>query len=471
MKQLSILVVGFVMLFHQRTFAQFPNFPAADLVLGSADFTTVGSASASPSGIDGPEGIAIDPVTGKVFVAAIIQNRILRFASASSLKSGANAEAVLGQINFSSTSAATAQARFNGPAGICVDRKGRLWVADRNNHRVVMFEGASTLSNGAPADLVLGQAGFVTNASGTSATAMNAPFGVFVDKDDNLWVAEQGNHRVTKFSSASTLTNGTAASVALGQPDLNTGTLGLSATKMAGPSGIFADANGALWVAEQNNNRVLRFDAAATLATGAPASGVLGQPDFNTNAAVIGAQSISFPNGVAVDSKGTLFVIQTGFIRITSFKNAATKSNGASADGVIGQPDFTTASAGISAKQFGSPFVGIAFDLNGGLWVSDISSDRILRFSPDRTRPSLRVTTRVPRSTTKASLALKGKASDSSGIASVRFRSGGTFRNASGTTNWTAKAKLKKGKNRIELIATDGAGNDSATKRLSVART
>lgn len=464
---LLLLVLGSL---SPRAVAQFPNFPAADLVLGAPDFDTQGNNDNTPSRFNSPSGIATDPVTGKVWISDSGQHRVLRFASAGALMNGDNAEAVLGQINFSSTASGLAQARFAQPTGIHLDSRGRLWVADTSNHRILMFEGAATLSNTAAADLVLGQANFATGTSGTSSTKLMLPASVFLDKNDNLWVADDFNHRVLMFASASNLSNGAAATLVLGQPDFNTGNADTTASTMTNPRGITVDSNGTLWVAEPNNHRVLRFDAAATLANGSPASGILGQAVFTTSVSGTSQQSLDGPAALAVGSDGTLFVCEEDNHRVTLFRNAATKPNGGSADLVIGQPDFTSAVPGVSSRKLESPSGGLSLGPDGALWVSDEGNNRVLRFSPDRTGPTLRVTSRVPRSTTKGSLALKGTATDISGIASVRFRSGGAFRNATGTTSWSAKARLKKGKNRIEIIAIDGAGNNSATKRLSVTR-
>lgn len=472
MKANVVLLVLFLTCFGaSRVRAQFPNFPAADLVLGAPDFVTAGSAASTPSGVSDPRGIAIDPVSGKVFVVAKPQNRVLRFASVAALSNGANAEAVLGQVNFSSLVFATTQSNLSSPAGVFVDAKGRLWVSDSGNNRVLMFEGAATLSNGAPADRVLGQLNFTSGTSATSNTRMAAPASLVVDSNDNLWVADQSNHRVLKFASVSSLANGAAASVVLGQPDFNTGTSGLTASKMNAVTGVAVDTAGRLWVADQNNNRILRFDNAASLVTGASASGVLGQTDFVTATSGANELKMNNPGALAVDADGTVFALDFGNHRIVIYRGAASKANGAAMDAVFGQPDFTSNAFGLSARQIRFPQIGITLDSAGGLWISDTGNNRVLRFSPDRTAPLLTITTRVPRKTGKARLAVSGTASDEGGIASVQFRPGrGAFKAATGTTTWRATVSLKPGKNVLDFKAVDAVGNLSATRRVTVTR-
>ena len=78
------------------------NGQAATLVLGADNFTTLGG-GASESRFGGPTDICADAATGKVFVVAHNQNRILRFSATEATKNGGVAEAVFGQPNFTSS--------------------------------------------------------------------------------------------------------------------------------------------------------------------------------------------------------------------------------------------------------------------------------------------------------------------------------------------------------------------------------
>lgn len=451
--------------------AQFPSYPAADRVLGIANFTTYGTETNTPSGMSFPGGLAIDPATGKLFVTCNSQNRILRFGNVTSLANGANAESVFGQVNFSSVGSGSTAARLSSPYGIHVDSSGRLWVADSNNNRVLMFEGASTLGLGPTADLVLGQPNFTVVTAGNTASKLSSPQTVFVDDSDNLWVADFGNSRVLKFPNVSTLTNGAAATVALGQPDLTTNTAGTSAVKMNSPVGVTVDDEGRLWISDNGNQRVLRYDNADALASGAPANAVLGQPDFTSNGSNSTAQTFNGPSGLVVDPSGTLYVADYFNRRVLFFKNPEVKANGAAADGVIGQPDFVTNTSGITERKMAGCYLGLVFDASGALWIADSSNSRVLRFSPDRFAATPATSGKVPKTTSSSKVTLKGSAADPNGIAQVRFRVGkGAFQAASGTTTWKFSAKLKPGNNTIEIVAVDTVGNVSAAKRVKVTR-
>jgi len=338
-RQLNIALIVF--LFSGVLFAQSPlfnNMPASG-VLGQSNFTSNLSGTTS-STLNFPSGVTVDPITGKLFVVDRYNNRVLRWSSTAKMTNGSPAEAVFGQPDFITASSGLSAAKFNDPLRAFVDSAGRLWVSDYLNNRVLRFDNASSRSNGSSADAVLGQPDFTTNTSGTSANKMKGPVGVFVDGNRRLWVTDRLNHRVLRFDTAALKTNGSSADGVLGQPDFTTGTSGLSATKMNRPMGVYKDAEDYLWVCEDDNNRVIRYDSVSTKVNGASADGVLGQPDLTTGMKNYSRNGVSNLRGVFGDDAGRLYVVDESNHRVLVFNHAATKPNGAYADVVLGQPDF-----------------------------------------------------------------------------------------------------------------------------------
>ncbi len=314
------------------------NNMAASGVLGQLDFTS-GTFGTTTSKLHAPSGVAVDPTTGKLFVVDRYNNRVLRWSSNDKMTNGSAAEAVFGQPDFVTASSGLSSTKMNDPLRAHVDASGRLWVSDYLNNRVLRFDNASSKITGAAADGVLGQLNFTTNSSGTTAGKMNGAVGVFVDQAGRLWVTDRLNHRVLRFDDAAAKANGANADGVLGQADFTTGTSGLSSTKMNRPMGVYADTAGRLWVCEDNNNRAIRFDAAATKPNGASADGVLGQPNFTTNTINASRNGVGNLRGVFGDPAGRLYLVDESNHRVVIFLNAAAKPNGADADLVLGVPD------------------------------------------------------------------------------------------------------------------------------------
>lgn len=362
---------------------EFTNHQAATSVLGQPDFTT-NTAGSTASKLNQPENAVVDPVSQKLFVVELQNSRVVRFSSAAARTTGAAAEAVFGQPDFATTTPGTTQSKMSNPADVSIDAGGRLWVADYNNHRVLRFDGAATKASGANADGVLGQMDFVTRTTGAGANKMHSPASVFADSSGRLWVADINNNRVLRFDNAAAKANGANADGVLGQPDFATVTGGTGANKMNNPSGVALDTGGRLYVSDANNNRVLRFDAAATKSNGANADAVFGQPDFATVSSGTTQSKLKLPQGVATDADNRLYVADFSNSRVLIFNNAGTAANGALASVVLGQPNFTTGTAntgGVSAVSMANP-VSMSFDQStSSLFVADYGNNRVLRFS------------------------------------------------------------------------------------------
>jgi len=358
------------------------NGQAATVVLGQPDFGSLNS-PISAGFFDHVNGVAVDPTSGKVFVVDAGSNRVMRFTSAAALIIGSNAEAWFGQPNESvgspNAGGAVSAKTFYIPEQIHVDASGTMWVADRENHRVLRFDNASSKASYANADGVLGQANFIASidnrGGAVAANTMKQPSGVWND-GLGLWVADAGNNRVLGFSLPSSKANGAAADVVLGQPDFTHSGASLAAGRMNLPFGVVVSGGGTLYVADGGNARVIRFDGAALKANGSPEDGSLG--GFGNP----GAATMKSPYAVALDSTGRLYVSDSQNNRVLIFNDAAHKPDGAAADNVLGQPDFTSVGPGGNTRAFTST-TGLAFDNAGNtLWVGDYFNDRALRFSP-----------------------------------------------------------------------------------------
>ena len=356
------------------------NGQAATLVLGQPNFTSH-AVHTTQNGMNLPYAVAVDPATHKVFVAEYNNNRVLRFTSVYALKNGAAAEAVLGQPNFTSNTSHATQNGMSGPLGLFVDAGGRLWVADYNNNRTLRFDHAATLSSGANANGVLGQANFISNTTAINQHSMSAPCGVFVDAGGRLWVTDYNNNRVLRFDNAASKANGANADGVLGQTSFTSNGTATSQNGLHGPFYLAVDASGRLWVTDAVNNRVLRFDNAASKANGANADGVLGQPDFTNLTPNLAQNGLAHPSGITVDNAtGRLYVGDYNSNRVLVFNGAAGLANGANASSVLGQNDFTSSSSGTSAITLNGP-IGAFFDpVSKVLLAVDSNNNRVLMY-------------------------------------------------------------------------------------------
>jgi DNA-binding beta-propeller fold protein YncE len=172
----------------------------ADFVLGQASFTTQ-LATTTKNGMSGPAGaLGLDPSRQRLYVADSNDNRVLVFDT-SMLANGMNASVVLGQSNFTSSLAAATRSGMSAPAGVAVDPvTGRIYVSDSGSARVLIFA-ANSLANGMNAASQIGQSSFTAAGAGTSPTSLFAPAGLAYDSaNGRLYLADKSNHRAVLFN-------------------------------------------------------------------------------------------------------------------------------------------------------------------------------------------------------------------------------------------------------------------------------
>ncbi|HTB52327.1 MAG TPA: T9SS type A sorting domain-containing protein [Ferruginibacter sp.] len=238
---------------------------------------------------------------------------------------------------------------------------------------------AQTWGNDQAAAKVIGQTNFTSGGSGTTATKFNFPAMAIVDPSTGkVFVSDANNNRILRFASVATATSGVAAEAVLGQTSFTASGSGTSSTEMNFPQGIALDNSGNLWVADAGNNRVLEFLNAATIASGAAASLVIGQTNFTSTTSGITASTLHDPESVFI-SNNTLWVSDADNNRVLQFNDISAAASGASASSVFGQANFTSNGAGTANNQLSFP-EQIYVDANGSLWVADYGNSRVLRF-------------------------------------------------------------------------------------------
>jgi hypothetical protein len=262
---------------------------------------------------------------------------------------------------------------------------GDLWVLDEFNNRILKFSQAyNQTSNNPDADVVIGQSSFSTNDGACTPHSFATPWGMTIDESGNLWVADAGNGRILRFNDASNLTNGTDATGVLGQTDFTTGTRASTPTQnQFNIASSLCFSGTTLWVCDREFHRVLRFDSAATKLNGANADGVLGQSDFTSSTYGTTPSTFHQPFGVCADGKGNLYVSDQLNNRVVIFHSAANKLNGANADNELGQSSFYTTSHTYDSTGFAPQSVtNFAVDnANGKLFVVDRRGMRVMQFA------------------------------------------------------------------------------------------
>jgi hypothetical protein len=314
------------------------------------------------------------------------------------------ATVVLGQPDFTKTDFSLKQNGLRTPTAVATDGQ-ILVVADTDNNRVLIWDSIPA-SNGQPADVVVGQSSFTTATLPGGGTpnnkSMRGPQGVWL-QGGKLYVADTQNHRVLIYNSIPR-SSGAAADVVLGQPDFNTFVesdltqqkVDAKPTNMLNPVSVTSDGV-RLYVTDLGHNRVLIWNSIPTR-NQAPADLAIGQPDM-TSADPNNSSKLCQSNGTDKDGKATypkrckatldfprfalsdgtrLFVADGGSDRVLIY-NSVPLQSGAAADYVIGQLGGEINQATDATDSMRTP-MSLAWD-GTNLYVGDAFNRRVMVYS------------------------------------------------------------------------------------------
>jgi len=263
-----------------------------------------------------------------------------------------------------------ALAQLDMPQGLAADSAGNVYIADTLNHRVrrVAVDGTITTVAG------VGEAGYAGDGRPASEARLHLPVGLAVGFGDSLLIADMGNNVVRQVGS-----DGVIRTVA------GTGEAGYRGDSgpalyavLDGPAGLAFDDEGNLYIADTLNERVRRFDVNGLIETvaGTGIAGFAGDGDLATNAEINLASNPfeGIGQGLAVDSRGTLFIADAKNHRIRRVASTGTISTIAGGVAATGLGDGGPA---VSAR-LGMP-VGLAVDAQGVVYIADADDNRVRR--------------------------------------------------------------------------------------------
>ncbi|CAF1341459.1 unnamed protein product [Rotaria sordida] len=268
------------------------------------------------------------------------------------------------------------------PHGLYVVEGQTIYIADRDNHRIVEWKCGATTGQ-----VVAGE-----NGSGNGAYQLNYPYDVIIDKErDSLIISDFGNKRVVRWSRRNGTSGETIISniscvgltidesgslyvVDYGKHEVRRYRIGdTERMVVAGGNGqgnrpdqlsypyyVFVDRDHSVYMSEYGNHRVMKWEEGAK--QGIVVAGGQGQGNSLTQ--------LNRPLGVIVDQLGTVYVADQGNHRIMRWSKGATQGSV-----IVGGNG-----AGAQSNQLNRP-TGLSFDRHGNLYVADYDNHRVQKFN------------------------------------------------------------------------------------------
>ena len=332
--------------------------------------------AATAAQLNSPAGVAPDGL-GSLYIADTSNHRIRKVDAAGVITTVVGD----GTQGYGGDGGAAVAAQLSSPYGVAPDGAGNLYIADRNNNRIRKVDAAGVITTVAGD----GRRGYGGDGGAAVAAQLNFPTGVAPDGAGNLYIADRNNNRIRKVDAAGAIT--TVA---------GDGTQGFGgdggaavAAQLNLPTVVAPDGSGNLYVADRNNNRIRKVDAAGVITTVA-GDGAFG---YGGDGGAAVAAQLNRPTVVAPDGAGNLYVADWYNHRIRKV-DAAGAIITVAGDGTLGY----NGDGGVSTKaQLNYP-TGVAPDDLGNLYIADAGNDRIRRvtFLPSISAGGIALATGTP---------------------------------------------------------------------------
>ena len=324
---------------------------AITTVAGSSTSATFGDGGPATAAGFAASGIALD-AAGNIFIADFVGNRVRKVSAETGIISTVAGSGV--RADTGDGGPAT-QAALGGPQAVAVDALGNLCIGTTQPYGRVRRVSAAT----GIITTVAGGGSEIADYGPATSVRLGGVFGMAIDAGGNLYIATPSpSKRVWKVSSVSGLIFTAAGGGSGDDGDRPT------AASLVFPRGVTVDAAGSLYIADYDDRRVRKVDAATGLIT-TLAGNRLGP--FSGDGGPASMASLQQPTDVAVDPAGNLFVADTSNGRIRRVDAATGTISTVAGKGTIGS--FVDGGPATATAMRPS---GVAVDRAGDLLVADL---------------------------------------------------------------------------------------------------
>jgi len=236
-----------------------------------------------------PQGLTLDS-QGNIYVADYGNNVIRKITTDGTVSTYAG-NGVAAYVD----GAAINVAAFSGPAALAFDKQGNLYVADENNNMIRKITSAGVVSRVAGVTSA-GYTNTTVNTANSVYGAFRKPSGIAVDGNGTIYVADLGNSAIRQITSAGVITT------IAGGPG--------QTTLVGTPFGLTMDVNGNLFITDEAG-RVMELTSTKILYLLAGSPSVMGYADGSGTTA-----QFNTPLGIAVDANGNIYIADSNNNRI-----------------------------------------------------------------------------------------------------------------------------------------------------------
>ena len=254
------------------------------------------------------------------------------------------------------------KASLNFPSDVTFDTQSNLYISDRSNNRIRKVDNKGIITTIAG----LGPPGYGGDHGPAEEAVLKYPFGIFMDPQDNLYIADRGNNRIRVINPQGIITTFAGDGMHSFSGDYGPATR----SSLAYPTDVIKDPSGNVFIADRNNNRVRKVDAFGVITTFMGT----GKPDFNGDREIAPETNLHLPFALAIDEKQQKMILvdRSHFrVRTAHLKNAKVATIAGNGNFVFKGDGGPGRGATLDAPS------GIVIDRQGNVLFSEKNHNRI----------------------------------------------------------------------------------------------
>lgn len=250
---------------------------------------------ATAAKIHSPDTVMVD-VWGNVYIADTMNSRIRLIDKTTG---HINTVAGNGRQTYRGDGGIATNASLHYPTSLFVDPLGNIYIADTYNHCIRFVDHQTHIISTIAGK---GKPGFNGDGIQAASAKLNYPTCVRVDLQGNVYIADQGNHRIRKVDQATQKISTVAGN---GKAGFSGDGRSADCAQINLAFGLCLDKSGNIYISDSNNNCIRMVDHTTQKISTIVQSGILHFDDKEYECTL----NLNYPTGVFVDSLGIIYIV------------------------------------------------------------------------------------------------------------------------------------------------------------------